>query len=305
MACRQKLTEFLIRPILQQISPAISRIYFSGAGPLTNLPWSFFIQNSSRPNLLVSVVDSPRQFVTLPTATNDVENCVLLIGNIEFGDAALSLPGAADEIERIRRIAEAKHFPIETIVSNGATSKRVSTMMPSANFIHFATHGFFISNLDYSAISSSTRSSRSIGFRHGNYSRNPLLLSGLLLAKETDADPVGILTAEEIIGLNLHRCNVVTLSACETGLGRSFVGQGALGLRSAIISAGAQSVLVSLWKVDDAATNLLMSRFYENLWERKLNKATALENAQQAVAAVPEFANPYYWAGWTLIGRGW
>jgi CHAT domain-containing protein/Tfp pilus assembly protein PilF len=90
----------------------------------------------------------------------------------------------------------------------------------------------------------------------------------------------GILTAEEIGTQNLDGVQIVVLSACESGLGKQASGEGLLGLQRSFQSAGARSVVASLWSVDDAATKALMVAFYTNLWEKKMPKLAALRQAQ-------------------------
>ena len=120
--------------------------------------------------------------------------------------------------------------------------------------------------------------------------RNPLVLSGLILAG-ANAPPAldqgglplgddGRLTAEEVISTDLRNAEVVTLSACETGLGRSLHGEGVFGLQRAFQLAGAQTVVASLWKVEDRATQILMVAFYRNLWVEKLGRLESLHRAQ-------------------------
>jgi CHAT domain-containing protein len=91
------------------------------------------------------------------------------------------------------------------------------------------------------------------------------------------------MTAEEVAGLDLHGCELAVLSACDTGLGATAGGQGVLGLQRAFHQAGVRSVVASLWSVEDAATGVLMERFYTNLWVAKLPKLEALRQAQLAV----------------------
>lgn len=91
----------------------------------------------------------------------------------------------------------------------------------------------------------------------------------------------GLLTAEDVTGLNLLNTDLVVLSACETGLGNVCTGEGVLGLRRAFMVAGAKTLVMSLWKVNDLATAILMERFYENLLTHKLRRDEALRDAQR------------------------
>lgn len=121
-------------------------------------------------------------------------------------------------------------------------------------------------------------------------------------------DDEGKLTAEEILELNLRNCDLIILSACDTGRGTEERGQGILGLRSAIMSAGAKTLIISLWHVDDEATRYLMTEFYKQLWLNHKSKAEALRLAQDAVKNNKdnlEWKHPFYWAPWVLIGEGW
>jgi CHAT domain-containing protein len=105
------------------------------------------------------------------------------------------------------------------------------------------------------------------------------VLAGANRPLEAEHDD-GILTAFEVSELDLEHVELVTLSACETGLGQSAGGEGVLGLQRAFQVAGAHTVISSLWKVPDQATQMLMVRFYENLWQKKMGKLAALREAQ-------------------------
>src|SRR5262249_14441925 len=117
---------------------------------------------------------------------------------------------------------------------------------------------------------------------------NPALRSGLVFAGANHTATVGkgdaFLTALEVSELDLSKAEMVVLSACETGLGKRESWEGLLGLQRAFQVAGAKTTVASLWKVPDRATQALMVRFHENLWQgrdgKKLGRAEALREAQ-------------------------
>jgi CHAT domain-containing protein len=161
---------------------------------------------------------------------------------------------------------------------------------------------------------------------------NPGVRSSLCLAgvnRGAAADPAGAsddghLTAVEVAALDLRAARLVVLSACETGLGRAEAGEGVLGLQRAFQVAGSRSVVASLWKVPDRATQVLMEHFYDGLWRpRPLARAEALRDAQlwmlrnaagrpellrglERAGPVPPPADgrlpPRYWAAFVLSG---
>ena len=126
--------------------------------------------------------------------------------------------------------------------------------------------------------------------RRGAAARNPLTLSGLVLAganQPTDADS-GVLTGEAVAGLNLDNMDMVVLSACQTGLGEAAAGEGVFGLQRAFHIGGARNVIASLWKVDDEGTAALMNLFYYHLWEKGEPPLEALHHAQLELYRNPQ-----------------
>src|SRR5262245_42090026 len=108
----------------------------------------------------------------------------------------------------------------------------------------------------------------------------------------------------EIASLDLRRVELAVLSACETGLGEAAGGEGMLGLQRAFQVAGAKTVMATLWKVDDEATQQFMRRFYQNLWLRKMDKLEALRDTQRWMLRQEDgkYRDPFYWAAFVLSG---
>ncbi len=133
---------------------------------------------------------------------------------------------------------------------------------------------------------------------------NPLLRSGLVLAganRLSSGGEDGILTALEAAGLDLWGTQMVVLSACETGVGKVTEGDGVHGLRRALVIAGAESLVMSLWQVDDRATRELMAGFYRRL-EQGEGRAEALRQVQLQMLRSPRTSHPYYWASFVPTG---
>ncbi|MHC4549421.1 MAG: CHAT domain-containing protein [Planctomycetota bacterium] len=123
------------------------------------------------------------------------------------------------------------------------------------------------------------------------------------LALTPDAEHDGFLSVLEVFRLKIP-ADLVVLSACETAKGKIYKAEGILGFTRAFMLAGAPRVIVSLWKVDDAATRALMVKFYE-LWKPgQMATATALKKAQEYVRSHEKWEHPYYWAAWQLWGLG-
>jgi CHAT domain-containing protein len=132
----------------------------------------------------------------------------------------------------------------------------------------------------------------------------PHFHSGLAFAganKLASGDEDGILTAMEASGLDLLGTKLVVLSACETGVGKMTNGDGVYGLRRALVIAGAESLVMSLWQVDDAATKDLMSGYYARL-EAGKGRSTALRDIQLELAARKDYAHPFYGASFLPAG---
>ncbi len=169
----------------------------------------------------------------------------LKMGNNVFAD----LPGTEAEVNDIQKLLRVKKWKT-TLLKHREAQESTVKLVTSPKLLHLATHGFFVNpgSADFADI---------------------MLNSGIVLSGAGDKTALdgedGILTAFEMMNMNLERTNLVVLSACETGLGKFYSGEGVYGLQRALRSAGAKSVIMSLWKVDDVATQQLMINFYR-LW---------------------------------------
>ena len=177
--------------------------------------------------------------------------------------------------------------------------------------MHIATHGFFAPIDPEAEYNSRFLSIGGVGVfieqRTDVPVANPMFFSGLALAganRRATGTSIGILTAQQIAGLDLRGTELVVLSACETGLGAVGRGTEFTGMRRALSIAGAASQVTSLWRVGDDATRALMRLFYRFLVDG-MGRAEALARAQDQVARDPEhpeWRHPFYWAAFVLSG---
>jgi CHAT domain-containing protein len=211
------------------------------------------------------------------------------------------LPGTRQEALAIQRL-----LPQARLMLGAEASKQALLKLPAPGILHVATHGFF---LDDSAPSAGARAVGQFGDAVDpgprNLPPNPLLRSGLVLAgaRETEPQPArpedALATALELSGMNLWGTQLVVLSACNTGRGDVKLGQGVYGLRRALAVAGAQTVVMSLWKVNDETTRELMVDYYHRLLAGQ-GRVAALEGAMRALR--DKQPHPYYWAPFVAAG---
>ena len=219
-----------------------------------------------------------------------------------------ALPGTAEEIAALGKIV-----PDAVVMTGAAASERALKTAKPPILLHVATHGFFLAGdnkamagaraLEFDAGGGAAPAEPAEGARQWLSQAGPLLRSGLALAgaNERVGRDDGILTALEVASMDLRGTELVVLSACETGLGEVDAGEGVYGLRRALGIAGARAQVMSLWKVDDAATRDLMIAYYKDL-SRGTGRGEALRAAQQGVLADAKRRHPYYWAGFIPSG---
>jgi CHAT domain-containing protein len=231
------------------------------------------------------------------------------------------LPATAEEVDEIRQFWER---PEEAVVLKGrsAGERSVKELLPGRSVAHFATHGFFLNSLCAGASGPDAAGRRGIGgISQGPAPRSQrpvaayrFKLSGLALAganrrglaRPDEED--GILTADEIASLDLSSLDWAVLSACDTGVGEIQSGEGVLGLRRAFEIAGARTLIMSLWPVEDRSTRAWMSLLYEGRFRRNLETAEAVRQADIGVLksrrAQALSTHPFYWAAFVAAG-GW
>ena len=202
--------------------------------------------------------------------------------------------------------AVAREPAVELLTGAGATRPALLSGAPHARFLHLATHGYY----DPGSVPSlrddrPVDASSGLG-RHASRGEQvrglaPWLLAGLALAGADRPARGGRVTAEELAALDLSGCELAVLSACEGALGERRDGLGLASLQSALLAAGARTVVAAPWRVSDERTAELMAAFYEALWVEGLPPGRALWRAKSAVRA--RHPSPASWAGWVLAGR--
>jgi CHAT domain-containing protein/tetratricopeptide (TPR) repeat protein len=244
------------------------------------------------------------QFPALPGATREAEDVAALWTSLRSSDGNSATPSRA-------------------LVGGAASERAFKELGPGRRVLHLATHGFFLGDECGAALDNTravgglvaapaSQPPRAQRSRRAGPPENPLLLSGLALAganRRAAAGPDeddGILTAEEVASLDLTGVEWAVLSACETGLGLIRAGEGVLGLRRAFQVAGARTVIMSLWSVEDRTTQRWMQALYRGRLERNLDTADAVHEAGLAVLRDRRgrglSAHPFYWAGFVAAG---
>jgi CHAT domain-containing protein len=276
----QKVHHLVWAKIATQLPADTKTIYLAANGNLARVPWAalpigqgrvlledYAIAQVPHGAFLLEHLKFPRKY--------QGPGSVLTLGDVAYNTPEWpALQGTAGELSALVKLASSA--PI-SLTKSDATADRLIEALPKARYAHLATHGAFKAD-ELRAERKRAEKLRELR-QFGDQSRpmaakNPLGYVGLVMADGK------VLSGLSILDAPLENLKLVTLSACETGLGDYTGGEGVQGLQRAFHMAGCENVVASLWKVNDEATAALMRRFYHHLWEKYEPPIQALRLAQ-------------------------
>lgn len=214
------------------------------------------------------------------------------------------LPGAGREVRSLDSLLRASKVATTTLLSTQATEEKIKAIK-SPTVLHLATHGYFADEDDLEEGANALSAMAAYQAMNSSLMRSGLLFSnaGEILRDSTINNPnhsEGVLTAYEAQVLNLENTRLVVLSACETGLGKVQSGEGVFGMQRAMQLAGAQAIIMSLFKANDEVTQLLMQKLYQN-YLRTGNLKESFVQARNTIRQ--QHPDPSSWAGFVMVGR--
>ncbi|MBQ7180682.1 MAG: CHAT domain-containing protein [Bacteroidaceae bacterium] len=305
---QRQLSRLIWQPILS-VCGDVKRIFFSPVGELYNQPIESFPHWQSglvADRLALYRLSSTREL--LKRGTYPEGQGAAVYGGLNY-DAELTtstssergavgglgyLAGTLTEANQVAFLLSEKGINVNLLTGDAGDETSFRQLSGQhCSIIHIGTHGFYMTDENKS---------------HSQAEEITLMRSGLFLAGADNVSTVtytdasdGVLTSQDVSQMDLRGLSFVALSACETAQGK-VSGDGVFGLQRGFKKAGAQSILMSLWKVDDEATCLLMTEFYKN-WMGGATKHDALEAAKQTVRSHTEkgWDDPKYWAAFILL----
>jgi CHAT domain-containing protein/tetratricopeptide (TPR) repeat protein len=322
----QHLTRAVAEQVLDPIQPLIAddtRLLISPDGQLNLIPFEALLDGQRRylvERFSITYLTTGRDLLRMqaPHPSRDVP---VLVADPWFGEPKGTLVSSARMAGRGRTVrrsvtigadlaslyfaplegtrAEARTiqalFPDARLLTGEQASEAALEQLKGPKILHVATHGFFLQDADGEAAAGGASSDP----------ENPLLRSGLALSGANlvrDNKGEGILTALEASNLDLWGTKLVTLSACDTGVGEVKNGQGVYGLRRSFFLAGTETLVMSLWPVSDYVTRQMMTAYYTGL-KQGLGRGEALRQAQLAMLKRKARQHPFYWASFIQSGE--
>jgi CHAT domain-containing protein/Tfp pilus assembly protein PilF len=315
----RQLNRRFMQPILDRLPPGKRHLLIAPDSALNLIPFAALVDEQNHylaENFVISYLSSGRDLLRFTTEQVASRQPPLILANPNYNQSLVAVARNSDTLTRDipvqRSVDLTKLPPLPPLPATGKEAQALAKFLPNAQvltgrqatenalkethaprILHLATHGFFLDQVTISGQAAPTE-----------ISENPLLRSGLALAgfdNRTSGSEDGVLTALEVSSLDLQGTALVVLSACDTGLGQVRSGEGVYGLRRAFTLAGAQSQLVSLWKVEDQATLQLMEEYYRALMKGG-GRSEALRQSQLKSLSKQKLEHPFYWAGFILSG---
>ena len=299
------------KPVIEEIGQA-STIYLSADGIYNQINLEAIPTPDGRyviDNANIVLVSNTKDIYLRKVKSRAVstENTASMFGNPTFYLTASAsnrniapLPGTEKEVNQLQFILNEKGWTTSEYVEGLAAEEKIKELN-SPKIFHIATHGLYRPTEEVTL-------ENQIEGGEALLAQNPLMRTGLLLKgagdllDKTDYNynmDSGILTAHEAMSLNLDKTDLVVLSACETGLGDLQAGEGVYGLQRAFLVAGAKVLIMSMFKVDDDATQKLMSKFYQK-WLNSNNLRQSFIDAKKELRV--EYPDPIYWGAFMAIG---
>lgn len=320
--------ERVMRPLRALVGDA-KQLLISPDGALNLIPFEALVDEQGRyliQRFSFTYLTSGRDLLRLQVARAG-HNSSLVIADPMFGEPDMPRPAISESAQArakrqsITSAADLSSVYFAPLAGTAQEARAIKSLFPEVNILlkreatesslkqsvaprllHIATHGFFLAE---GAVGSGANLEATRAVSPRARVDNPLLRSGLALTGANlrkGASDDGILTAMEATGLNLWGTKLVTLSACDTGLGEVKNGEGVYGLRRAFVLAGAETLVMSLWPVSDYVTREMMTAYYKGL---KLGegRGEALRQVQLALLRRVDRAHPFYWASFIQSGE--
>jgi CHAT domain-containing protein/Tfp pilus assembly protein PilF len=323
----KELYETLYKPLQQHVGDA-KHLLISPDGALNLLPYAALLDERGTylgSKKEITYLTSGRDLLRFESSSGEKGETVI-VADPDYGKAAAvvakgeisepskrsaeldrggmdfkPLPGTAEEAKTLKALLKVSD---DHMLTQANATEEQFKQLHGPRILHVATHGFFLKDNELPA-----EALKPVGFSQDHapvpLRENPLLRSGLALAganqRRSGEKDDGILTAAEVAQMDLRGTQLVVLSACETGVGDVQNGEGVYGLRRALVLAGAETQVTSLWKVADEATKDLMVDYYQRLLKGE-GRSEALRNAQLTLMKSKDRSHPYYWAAFVPIG---
>jgi CHAT domain-containing protein/tetratricopeptide (TPR) repeat protein len=305
------LDEQVMRPVRKLLGHT-RRVFLSPDGGLNLIPFGALVDEQDKylvERYSLTYLTSGRDLLRLQVHTAS-KQAPMVVANPQFDlGQVVADPQTREQDGEPRRSADFTRSSFDPLPGTAVEARALGALLPGATVLtgaqateaaikevkgpivlHVATHGFFLADWD----------------RGGTLPEDPLLRSGLILAganqQRSGAGEDGILTASEVAALDLWGTKLVVLSACDSGLGDVKNGDGVYGLRRALVLAGSESQVMSLWEVADDATQELMVEYYRAL-KRGEGRSEGLRNVQLKMLKHSERRHPFYWASFIQSGE--